>query len=1658
MKNCTATQSVSPVRPLHRNVQQIQNVVKVIFDKKVQGEQVLNAEEVQADDDGDAEDADATSRADAAAAALPEIPDGLFGDEAPVADEPAAHGGDDDPDLDFRCEECAPLRRLPDPGQPSQSEFEDHRITHWPYRSWCPYCVSGRATGERHCKHACGNRSVPVFSFDYLLVTKNKILIAGEPIEEEIILKIIVAKDSSSKAIFAHVVNKKGVDEQGYVVQRLAEDIRWLGHKRIGLRSDNENAILKVLRTTMEAARFEVVDLDQVFDEYPVPYDSSSNGHAESAVKQVQGMLRSHKACLEERLGRKVPVDHPVMTWLVEFTAWMITVCRRGPDGRTAFQLTRGREYLKRLLGFAEKVQYKLPTKGPRHDPDGKLGNRWPYGIMLGYSRTSYEYWIWDGQRVVKVRDVQRLPMNRRWDMEAVAKVNVECRHTYAARPVRAVPFADPAGDAPSVSTRAAVPRQLQLRKRDFEAYGYTEGCAKCDHARRYGYGQTAGNGLAHSAQCRERISVELNKTAAGRERVQAAELRRVRYLAEQVEAGAARAEGEKAVDRAIIERAEGDPQPARPDLPLPGQLDRGVVAADGPEAPCDLRDPPDLPNDAPHNFDLDAEWSPLPPGIGDQIPMTPQIPPCSATSQTMSTGDKDGPLPADASPTSPEMDSQDDVRMEDGMDLGIMEDEDEAVKKFKRACASLPQTLERISEVDREIMTLINNLGGNPRQYRRERKRTVKAIVAELYSGPRVTKALKMLPELKMIPGFALDLTTCDADGRNWDFDDPEMRRRALKKIELEKPMFIIGSPMCTAYSTWQRLLRARRDPHQVRRQRVRADLHMAFTMEVYKMQMDGGRYFLHEHPAYAESWQLSSVKDVARCPNVDTVVGDQCQYQQEADTGAPVKKPTRWMSNSSEVLKQLSKRCSGRGGLCSRSQGGAHHPCSGRAAMMAAVYPFELCRAILVGCRNQLQKDGIFVAELVGMHAPEEILNILELETSVEEIFNVRVHGKTQYRDEITGQPLIPELVHQARKKELDYFNSKNVWMKRFKAEAHSRTGKPPVTVRWIDTNKGDDLHPNYRSRLVARDIRRPGEEALFAPTPPLESLRTILSFAATNLPGRPKHVRDPESEMRTQISFVDVVRAYFCASTNPDDPTYVALPPEDPDHGTKCGLLLKHMYGTKEAANGWHREYTGTLRKLGFRPGAASACVFWHPGKRLSCSVHGDDLTTEGPKQGLDWFEHALEEHYEITKTGRLGPGPKDDKEVRVLNRMVRWTLDGLEYEADPRQGEKLLRDVKLDGSRSVGTPGVKPSVDELMNDQALPEDKHGPFRAVAARGNFLAADRPELQFSCKEICRWMSSPTEHSLKALKRLGRFLEGHRRLVYEYPWQDASSIETYSDTDWAGCAKTRKSTSGGCMLLGRHLIKSWSSTQSQTALSSGEAEYYGVVRAAGISMGYKSLLKDLGVQLPSRLWTDSSATMGICNRQGLGKLRHINTQTLWIQQRVRDGAFELRKVRGDDNPADLFTKFLSSPDRIAKLLGLFGCRYRSGRAETAPVLREGYGTTKGELLATEASERGDELIRWDGKVYPLIRVDGEDLPDAYEFVLCSQLPHECADLEERFPKAIVREYLEDDKVEDDDILEGIDDANRLSEQQFAVHLKCIESCAHLNAPFEVHT
>ena len=110
-------------------------------------------------------------------------------------------------------------------------------------------------------------------------------------------------------------------------------------------------------------------------------------------------------------------------------------------------------------------------------------------------------------------------------------------------------------------------------------------------------------------------------------------------------------------------------------------------------------------------------------------------------------------------------------------------------------------------------------------------------------------------------------------------------------------------------------------------------------------------------------------------------------------------------------------------------------------------------------------------------------------------------------------------------------------------------------------------------------------------------------------------------------------------------------------------------------------------------------------------------------------------------------------------------------------------------------------------------------------------------------------------------------------------------------------------------MQLGSHTNKTWAATQAVIALSSGEAEFYGVVKGASALLGLISLAADLGITPKGRIHTDSTAARGICNRRGLGKTRHIHTQFLWKQERLHAKDFQLFKVPGKENPGDLMTK-----------------------------------------------------------------------------------------------------------------------------------------------------
>ena len=179
--------------------------------------------------------------------------------------------------------------------------------------------------------------------------------------------------------------------------------------------------------------------------------------------------------------------------------------------------------------------------------------------------------------------------------------------------------------------------------------------------------------------------------------------------------------------------------------------------------------------------------------------------------------------------------------------------------------------------------------------------------------------------------------------------------------------------------------------------------------------------------------------------------------------------------------------------------------------------------------------------------------------------------------------------------------------------------------ISTKWIDTNKGDDERPNYRSRLVGREIKRDKRLNLFAATPPLETLKFLIA-------------RCSQEQTRSnpwRFAVVDVRRAYFYAPAQRT--IFIEIPVEDLNQSDndKVGKRNLSLYGTQDAAMNWAAEYSNCLKSVGLCQGSSSPLNFSHREKNLNVTVHGDDFAVTGPLNSVKWFQATMEKKYDTPK---------------------------------------------------------------------------------------------------------------------------------------------------------------------------------------------------------------------------------------------------------------------------------------------------------------------------------------------------------------------------------------------------------------------------------------
>ena len=1790
-------------------------------------------------------------------------------------------------------EEARNPKRARDPAQPTKAEWEAHQANHLPYRSWCKYCVEGRLDNPPHRRRPSGAEepALPEIHLDYAFVKRDG---------EERTTTILVAKHRQSRAVRCWVVPRKGRSEA--VAAELAfEGIRGFGvgeGQRIVVKSDNEEAILSLRRRVL--AMWPGGSLEQE----PAAYEHESNGVIESGVRLGKGLLRVHLLSLEGRLRGRIPCSHPVFAWLVGHSSSTLTKYLVGKDGRTPYFRLSGKELSEEGLEFGERLRWRPPNVEGRNV---LLEARWKEGVWLGRLWCSPVHYVFDPETktVKEVRAVQRMPLEERWSLEAVQAVSSWPRLLDPEKEeeeAKILPSDAPVEEGPLPAERRQA-NPAFLTQADFDKYGYTEGCAKCTRIR----GGLPSRGWKHTPGCRSRVEARLRE--AGDPRISAADRRATERIVditgdlsepqagrEEEQRGEGRRQEKREGERREggqerhEERRVGDER-VRGESP---EVQRGGGTASGSDAAARLPQSMPSPGGAPRVLGSNLEEG-----------MDPEV---------------------DAM-----IDEMEEDAAEDGMMMG----------RLGSMVKSMPEDLRNTV---RELLELYALNGVS--------NKDAEKAVAELFSPPRVTKELRRMrarcPQMKLVPGATFDLTE-DEHGNSYNVLKLEDRKRVRERVSSDEPWLVIGCPPCVDYSFFNVTLNHKKmDPKELKRRLVEREVFLRFAVEIYVMQISAGRHFLHEHPLGATSWEEELLKDLAKVKGVGTVIGHLCEYGLTTPAAGggrlPAKKATRFLSSAPAILEQLGRKCSGNH---------RHQRLHQSRPAAAAIYPPQLCRAILRGAEEQRLRDHRPVPPLIG-RLQQSGLGVFALrreggrgkgdrrggteekesrrkkkedegdegeELEVDEgVLDQEVEdedaalgaysssaGPTSWTtssarlpqspstvyDEYTGDVLPSALVAAAREEEVAAMESDewHVWGEVDIKEAWERTGKKPLKGRWVDVNKGGHDNPDVRSRWVAKEVNTYRTDAFFASTPPLEAMRLILSAAAT------KRKRGEEHK----VMLLDAKKAHLHAPAARQ--VYVELPPERAKPG-RCCRLVKCLYGTRDAPQQWEKYAAKTLQELGFIKGKACATCFYHPLRQLRCLVHGDDFLFSGKVADLEWVKAEMKRTILFKDGGRLGPDQGEVRELRCLNRVLRWTARGLELEADPRHAE-ILAALLGDNVKPVTTPGVKEQVscprgrtkpaeeesasefaarssaraekvadlnreirilaeklrraeakEETMKedgrkrehrerqlqhlqrgggergreeneqeeenneertrgerenertnesyvtgavrttspresedpgpvapppadgqarrgaqpdetvatevvgpsaprgfghltpearrgqerrgahpdepvatevvgarapgglghqtpearrgrggflgglrggggahqeqggetpqetredkedrskqgclkkvggskgkprckvcfggrtvfcfvvpcapwvtwasvsqcrravaqpdlwqrkagrrrpavleafgrnrcnfegddnedehysrtscsaplpqsnrlqldrlkeekendvDEVLDDETAGWFRGAAARANYLAMDRVDISYSAKELCRRMSVPRRSDLVALRRLAKYLLGVPRLVQLFEWQNESGFDVYADTDFAGCPRTRRSTSGGICLRGRHSIKHWSKTQKTVTLSSAEAELGGVVLAACEGLGVQAVARDLGLGGGLALHADSAAAIGICNRSGIGRVRHLAVGQLWIQERIRDHSIKLHKVLGTENPADLCTKYLSVRDLLRCVTTVNG-QVRQGRSEAAPAMAAEVVPFLAEAKA-EATKRGEK-------------------------------------------------------------------------------------------------
>ncbi|GJS32923.1 putative ribonuclease H-like domain-containing protein [Tanacetum coccineum] len=477
-------------------------------------------------------------------------------------------------------------------------------------------------------------------------------------------------------------------------------------------------------------------------------------------------------------------------------------------------------------------------------------------------------------------------------------------------------------------------------------------------------------------------------------------------------------------------------------------------------------------------------------------------------------------------------------------------------------------------------------------------------------------------------------------------------------------------------------------------------------------------------------------------------------------------------------------------------------------------------------------------------------------------------------------------------AMQEEMQQFKFQNVWVLVDLPE-----GKYAIGTKWILKNKRDarGIVVRNKARLVAQGHRQ--EEGIdydevFAPVARIEAIRLFLAFA---------------SYLGFMVYQMDVKSAFLYGRI--DEEVYVTQPKGfvDPQHPKKVYKVVKALYGLHQAPRAWYATLSTFLLKHGYRRGTIDKTLFLKKHKRdiILVQVYVDDIIFGSTKKAwCDEFEALMKGEFEMSAMGEL---------TFFLGLQVQQRPDGIFINQD-KYVQEILKKFDLECVRTATTPYEAPKP-KSKNEPDSPVNVH-LYRSMIGSLMYLTASRPDIMFAVSACSRNQVTPTTSNLEAVKKIFKYLKGQPKLGLWYPRESPFVLEAYSDSDYAGANKDRKSTTGGCQFLGRRLISWQCKKQTIVATSSTEAEYVDAANCCGQVLWIQNQLLDYGYNfMNTKIFIDNQSTICIVKNPVFHqRTKHIEIRHHFIRDANEKKLIQVLKIHTDDNVADLLTKAFDGP------------------------------------------------------------------------------------------------------------------------------------------------